>query len=207
MSEGRAPIPRESGIDIPGIFLDDTTELPSRDYSIDQLRGYVDHFPGQFAFVFIDLDGLKEINDELGHKAGDMMLANAAKAVRSATRHHRENLKENDRIAIGGRLGGDEFMLLLPGVTTPEGLEVVSGRLRRTLEGVDISASMGGCVHKPGQSHSELLEAADKLMYEDKQARKQKRFEDRLKAAPRHKRLLYTVGAKAVSRSGIKPPR
>src|SRR5262249_33710722 len=73
------------------------------------------------AVLFFDLDQFKQINDSLGHKAGDELLQLVARRVREALRH-------GDTVA---RLGGDEFVLLLTGLNVPEEAAVVA---RKVLE-------------------------------------------------------------------------
>ncbi|MDB5289937.1 MAG: hypothetical protein JWL69_1178 [Phycisphaerales bacterium] len=72
------------------------------------------------ALVAIDLDHFKQVNDSLGHQAGDALLRQFARRVRS-------RLRESDTLA---RVGGDEFMLILPDVTDRAAVELVAGRLR-----------------------------------------------------------------------------
>lgn len=115
-----------------------------------------------------DLDYLKLINDNMGHKAGDRALTNAAHILK-------ETFRESDIIA---RMGGDEFVVL--GILTPySGIETLTERLNENLKIhntladaplEDISLSFGFAVYDPSQRSSidELLTNADELMYMDK---------------------------------------
>ena len=76
--------------------------------------------PGDMA----DLDGFKQVNDTFGHKAGDLLLANTAKRLRQAMRSE----------DIIGRLGGDEFIVVLPHVATLEFAKQIGLRLAEALQ-------------------------------------------------------------------------
>ncbi|HET7545524.1 MAG TPA: CHASE3 domain-containing protein [Polyangiaceae bacterium] len=123
------------------------------------------------ALIFIDLNGMKRINDELGHDVGDQALCDAAEVLRSA-------LRSSDVVA---RLGGDEFVAFASDFRDTE-LEPLRNRLRklgeqRTIEqarSFRLSMSVGAAWLLPGSvlSLSELLEQADAAMYEQKNARR-----------------------------------
>ncbi len=119
-----------------------------------------------FATMVIDLDYFKEVNDTHGHSIGDAMLAQMATLLT-------EVMREGDTIA---RIGGDEFAVLLPGVTSQAKLQGISDRLLDQLHepmtlghGVDvlISASIGTARHKrlmPEQV-ADALSVADRALY------------------------------------------
>jgi len=121
---------------------------------------------GMYLF-FIDIDGMKRINDTLGHKAGDAVLETFAEALR-------RSFRSSDLIM---RMGGDEFMVLAID-SHPDSRELLVRRLHETLEEVQgrrkmghaISFSMGTVRYDPKAPHSieELVEQADKLMYREK---------------------------------------
>jgi diguanylate cyclase (GGDEF)-like protein len=115
----------------------------------------------------IDLDGLKALNDREGHAAGDAMLRRAAQALRGCVR----------RRDVVARLGGDEYAFLaceiVPGV-----VPAVEERLRKALQGVGVSASIGFALRSSHGTLPDAAEAADRLMYQDKRARKQGREGD-----------------------------
>lgn len=123
----------------------------------------------RIVLLFADLDGFKKINDEYGHKEGDKVLKTVADIFR-------ETFRESDIIA---RVGGDEFVLLglLNSMISPKILE---GRLQENLRLYNergdfpyvISMSIGGVSYDLNKSLSiqELLNKADKLMYEQKQS-------------------------------------
>jgi diguanylate cyclase (GGDEF)-like protein len=123
------------------------------------------------ALLFVDVDGLKKVNDELGHSMGDQLLKEAAEVIR-------ETIRTSD---LAGRLGGDEFCVLLvgdPELHPHRALE----RLRETTAahnqrpGRDflLSLSIGLSAIPPGRSVTleELIDAADEGMYEDKRRKR-----------------------------------
>jgi diguanylate cyclase (GGDEF)-like protein/PAS domain S-box-containing protein len=118
------------------------------------------------AVVFIDLDGLKDINDELGHATGDELLRHAAECLSRLAR-------KNDAV---GRIGGDEFLLVCRDITDPtEALSIaerVSGALHHKVEilaeWVELSASIGFAVSRAGSTSDTLVAEADSAMYESK---------------------------------------
>jgi len=109
--------------------------------------------------LFLDLDGLKELNDSQGHDAGDALLVEAADLLRRLFR-------EQDVLA---RIGGDEFAVFVPGwadvARVVQRLRDAPGRVR---------LSIGAAVFDPADQHTlyELLGQADTAMYDDKRARK-----------------------------------
>jgi len=117
--------------------------------------------------VFVDLDGLKRVNDTRGHAAGDAVLRAVAERLRRAAR----------AADISGRLGGEEFALLLP-ETGAEAAVVLAERLRRDVgalavfhDGVVLrfTCSFGVAQHSPAMERlGHLLGAADKALYQAK---------------------------------------
>ncbi len=119
------------------------------------------HQVGQAAILFVDLDGFKSVNDKLGHEAGDNMLRETARNMRSA-------LREGDLLA---RLGGDEFIAVLTDLTDREAVAEIAERVRSStrcvVEDLAVSASVGVAIHddKFPPVLEELLHAADLAMY------------------------------------------
>jgi diguanylate cyclase (GGDEF)-like protein len=116
--------------------------------------------------LVLDLDGLKQINDRLGHAAGDLLLRSFADRLQRAIR--------GSDLAV--RLGGDEFMVLLPECRAEEVTHVL-GRV----EGLDIDYngekircrfSRGWTDYRPGETPQEFLNRADEALYTDKRAAK-----------------------------------
>lgn len=112
--------------------------------------------------AYFDVDGLKEVNDESGHPAGDRLLLEFVEAVVASVRPY----------DIFARLGGDEFVLLLPATDRREALGVVD-RIRSLLVSRPrpLSVSTGVVTYSsPDDSVRSMLRAADRLMYKAKQA-------------------------------------
>jgi diguanylate cyclase (GGDEF)-like protein len=120
-----------------------------------------------FTIAVLDLDDLKAMNDSFGHQAGDEALSTIGKSVGGL-------LRAQDRVY---RIGGDEFALLLPGVTEREA-KVVVDRLRRAIErrrvaGLALGVSIGLAAFDPAQPDPDLLvQRADTDMYGAKRARR-----------------------------------
>jgi diguanylate cyclase (GGDEF)-like protein/PAS domain S-box-containing protein len=120
--------------------------------------------------IFLDLDEFKPINDRLGHAAGDQVLAAAADRLRLAVRGQ----------DLVGRLGGDEFLAVCPGIDRPQLAVVVAERITRLFaeplmlgdEEVHLKASMGVAWSLNRSTTAERLVArADEAMYEAKRRR------------------------------------
>ena len=120
--------------------------------------------------LLLDLNKFKEVNDTLGHHAGDLLLKEVAARLTGAVRN-------TDTVA---RLGGDEFAVLMPQIHSPEHCSEIARRLLEALEGaaeldgvrVDISGSIGAAVYPVHSgSGAELLKHADIAMYTAKRNR------------------------------------
>jgi Amt family ammonium transporter len=118
--------------------------------------------------LFVDLDRFKEINDSLGHAAGDMVLLGVAERLRSA-------LRPQDTAA---RLGGDEFAVLVENIPTLADLDMVAGRVSQELQqpysiygqSVEVGCSIGVAIAGPDHSEPDsLVRDADYAMYRAKQ--------------------------------------
>jgi diguanylate cyclase (GGDEF)-like protein len=153
-------------------FHDTLTNLPNRallnnhlQLSIDRAKIESSHL---FALLFLDLDRFKNINDSLGHVAGDQMLISTARRLE-------ECLRPVDMVA---RLGGDEFAILLNGVEEHADVIRVAERVQReltrplNLNGHEVytTASMGITLSTNGYEHPEnILRDADTAMYHAKE--------------------------------------
>ncbi len=122
------------------------------------------------AVMFLDLDNFKNVNDSLGHDAGDRLLQAAAQRLVKATR-------PSDTVA---RLGGDEFAILLEGIRSADDVERIATPITAAfnrpllLDGreTDASASIGVACSRPGDDAEQLLRNADIAMYSAKAAGK-----------------------------------
>lgn len=149
-------------------LYDSLTELPNRSLFLDRLEQAfqrASHRGGyEFAVLFIDLDHFKQINDTLGHTAGDELLKLIARRLLDC-------LRPQDTI---GRMGGDEFTVLLDGVHDEKQATRVLERLRKGLNQpfrlgnrrVHATASMGVALSKDGYGDADaILKHADDQMY------------------------------------------
>jgi diguanylate cyclase (GGDEF)-like protein/PAS domain S-box-containing protein len=146
---------------------DALTGLPNRRRMQDVLGSTLRQ--DSVAVLFVDLDGFKPVNDAHGHEAGDELLRQVAHRLSTCVR-------EQDVLA---RVGGDEFVLLMPGVLGSDDAESMAARLRQVaeqpfvIEGseVVIGASVGLHVGAPDEDPDEVLRAADHAMYTAKKSR------------------------------------
>ena len=150
--------------------FDSLTALPNRFLSLDRLSQIlmeVQKNHVKAAVFFLDLDDFKKVNDSLGHEVGDKLLIEAAHRLQQA-------LKKNDTV---GRLGGDEFIVLISSLDDESDALVIADRLLKAfrkpfkLEGRDLilTLSIGIAISpKDGTSASVLLRNADTAMYQAK---------------------------------------
>ena len=145
---------------------DPLTGLPNRELFQQRIEGEMRR-SGGFAVALVDLDRFKEVNDTLGHPAGDQLLREVARRLAGTVR-------AEDTVA---RLGGDEFGMLLPGITDSVEARDLIERVREelsvelVLEGVPLTveASFGIALHPgDGETVEELLTHADAAMYHGK---------------------------------------
>ncbi|GAB4058611.1 EAL domain-containing protein [Catellatospora paridis] len=176
-------------------LYDELTGLPNRSLFLDRLRQAIRQSRRRsgrpFGVLFLDLDGFKVVNDSLGHSAGDRLLKQVAKRIKST-------LRESDTVA---RFGGDEFLVLLDDVTAPHTPAQVAERLHGVLaqpfqlhgQDVVVTASIGITMSSRRYSNAEdLLRDADIAMYSAKSRHK-----------GRHAVFDVAMHAKAVTRLQI----
>ena len=146
--------------------VDPLTQLGNRrtwQRALDDEARRAERYATATTLVVVDLDGLKRINDERGHAAGDACLQRCAEAVRSAARG----------VDVVCRLGGDEFGLLAP-QTGEAGAVRLAVRLRAALSEADVAASIGLATTTDGRM-DEAWQRADADMYDDKRTRAARR--------------------------------
>ncbi|MFN3277623.1 MAG: GGDEF domain-containing protein [Paracoccus hibiscisoli] len=127
-----------------------------------------DDAPQPFALVHLDLDHFKQVNDQLGHQAGDDLLRSVGGVLRSHVR----------KADTAARIGGDEFVLILRGMTSRPALQTLSERIIAAINalsppelvGLSVSASMGVVIWTPGGSAraDDVLAQADRALYMSK---------------------------------------
>jgi diguanylate cyclase (GGDEF)-like protein len=138
----------------------------------EQAAALAERHGSKLALLYLDLDHFKQINDAMGHPAGDALLKALAERLKSAVR----------RADTVGRLGGDEFLFLLTDVTSNDDLADVAFKLLRHIEAADtvkgldigldvgVTASVGIAVYpQDGLDFDSLLKKADIAMYRAKE--------------------------------------
>lgn len=150
--------------------FDPLTDLPNRTLFTDRLHQALTvarRDKNRLALMFIDLDKFKPINDTLGHDVGDLILKEAAQRIQSC-------LRESDTVA---RIGGDEFVVLLPTIETAQDALGVAEKIRASLNqpfrhanhSLSISSSTGIAIYPEHSSDDkQLFKMADIAMYHAK---------------------------------------
>ncbi|MET3999641.1 diguanylate cyclase [Marinobacterium sp. MBR-109] len=149
---------------------DPLTNLPNRNLLLERLEQNIaraERYQQHLSLLYFDLDGFKPVNDKWGHETGDHLLQAIAARLLPL-------LRSADTLA---RIGGDEFVVLLPETVEAEDVQTVSAKLMAKLNEpfelgkatVQISASIGTArFPEDGITASELLQVADRAMYEQK---------------------------------------
>ena len=155
-------------------LYDGLTGLPNRTLLLDRLQQSLARLARRdstVAVLFVDLDGFKPVNDQLGHAAGDRLLIEISQRIASVLRTH----------DTAARYGGDEFVLVCDSVRRPEDAAEIASRvqnlLRRPMEidghDVRINCSVGiATTSSPTADPQQLIRDADAAMYRAKRAGK-----------------------------------
>ncbi len=151
---------------------DTLTALPNRRTVLDRLqrvvqRAVIANAPA--ALLMMDLDGFKQINDDYGHAGGDLVLVTLARVLQDA-------LRPTDLV---GRVGGEEFLAVLPDTGGWESVEI-AGRVRRRVANVVVDSARGAIrttvsvgvtdTARSGHSVEAMLADADRALYDAKRA-------------------------------------
>lgn len=142
------------------------------------------------AVIFVDLDRFKDVNDELGHGAGDELLVLVAKRLLGAVRSE----------DLVGRIGGDEFLVICPGITAAQAMRVATRMADALGQGIKLKAEQVPCRASIGVAWSSdthddadtLVRQADAAMYEAKRS-------------ANRRPVLYTPALAERARSGTGP--
>jgi len=169
------------------IFIDAVAGVFNRrsfdEILLDREIARADRSEQKLALLLVDIDDFKAINDTCGHPVGDRVLREIARLVRDRLRPLVDSV---------ARMGGDEFAVLLPGMSDVDAARRVAERLLESVVGFDfthlgrampdqVSLSIGGAVYNGGSSsgarsrkdpRSQLIENADQALYEAKEAGK-----------------------------------
>ncbi len=157
-------------------YFDHLTGLASRTYYKEHIQTIIktaSHRHEKFAFLFLDLDGFKDVNDSLGHNLGDQLLKVIAQRVQGV-------IRDAD---FAARLGGDEFCILLNDISNDEFVAEIAERCLQKIneplfldhQQIKPRVSIGIAVFpRDGDNEVNLMKAADTAMYVAKQAGKQR---------------------------------
>jgi len=187
---------------------DQLTGLPNRHLISERIEQSVRRarrMRTRMAVVFLDVDSFKNVNDSLGHAAGDRLLMTVARRLESA-------LRDADSI---GRIGGDEFLIVIEQVGAPENVSVVAEKLieelREPIEldgrSVTVSASLGISLYpEDGDNVDALMRNADAAMYSAKeQGRDTFRFySERMTRSAFQRVLLDSALREAIERDELR---
>lgn len=153
---------------------DPLSGLANRAYLVERVRVALEGTSlrgSQGAVVYFDLDGFKLVNDTFGHQAGDEILREVSRRLQTVTRGS----------DLAARVGGDEFVVLVPEIEGEQGAEVLARRILGILsepwtvqaQPVSMGPSVGVVVFPQGGSDPELLlQRADEAMYSVKKTGK-----------------------------------
>lgn len=136
-------------------YRDMLTGLYNRNRYIERLEAYKQVQDQQIGAIYIDLNGLKKVNDEQGHRAGDELIVRAAGTI--------AGIFAEDAY----RVGGDEFVVILLDVSR-EDFARKTEQLRRQMQENDVDASIGGVWQASTENLENLLRRADENMYREK---------------------------------------
>jgi diguanylate cyclase (GGDEF)-like protein/PAS domain S-box-containing protein len=147
-------------------YLDPLTDLGNRRYAEMSLTTSIYQWQTHsipFGVMFVDIDHFKHFNDTYGHRTGDEVLVMVAKSISLSLR----------TIDIAARWGGDEFLLILPGITH-EIAHIISERIRMLIENsiilagnnkLSVTVSIGTTMSQTDDTSDTIVNRADQLMY------------------------------------------
>ena len=206
--------------------FDSLTGLPNRRHLVWRMERAIEHsrrLGHSCAFLMIDLDRFKIINDTLGHAAGDELLMEVAQRLRACVRHS-EQVMEGALEAVGsrahrtleavGRLGGDEFIALLPEIGDERDAQRVADRILEVMrdpvlvggQECFVTASVGIAIYpRDGTSVADLMRNSDVAMFSVKSQGKDASaiYSPQLAVRGREKLELESALHKAIERDEL----
>ncbi|MBV9636301.1 MAG: GGDEF domain-containing protein, partial [Methylobacteriaceae bacterium] len=142
------------------------TKLYNRSFYVDELNRLERKGPAPVTVLIADVNGLKAVNDQLGHAAGDALLRRAGEVLAEAV----------ELPCHAARIGGDEFAVLMPAAGERDGV-VMMERIERLVElnnqfysDTELNLSMGAATSEPGERLEAVIRRADFRMYRAKRA-------------------------------------
>ena len=173
---------------------DKLTNLPNRQHLLDTLAEMTAKRPRKpFALFFVDLDNFKQVNDNAGHDAGDALLQNIGSYLVSAPQKLTVFRPGTGMLNVAARIGGDEFILLIPSISTREAAEAIasdllvgfgSPEIDRYIEKYHVGLSVGVALYPfHSTDYNVLIKYADIAMYHAKHQGKNsfRVYEDEMK--------------------------
>ena len=174
---------KKAELELEGLATHDVlTGLPNRKLLYErlaQILAQAERSGNNVAILFVDLDKFKNINDELGHDAGDIVLIETTRRMISA-------LRKGDTVA---RIGGDEFVIIIPDAETDSTVNIIAQKLIDIIgrdieiekddkkENRNVGASIGISIYpKDGNDIDSLIKTADTAMYEAKKSGRNQYF-------------------------------
>lgn len=147
---------------------DQMTETYSREAGLTYLKDLLiqqENSPLEVSILFLDINALKEVNDNFGHQTGDELIMQVVEAIKESTR-------SDDIIA---RLGGDEFLIILPD-SDRENAKMIKNRIKKDTENrnskkeyvISVSIGMASSSEIESKNNDELINLADHRMYAEK---------------------------------------
>ncbi|MDB5510139.1 MAG: histidine kinase, partial [Hyphomicrobiales bacterium] len=143
------------------------TKLHNRSFYVDELNRLDRKGPQPVTMVMIDLDGLKGVNDQLGHAVGDSLLARLGEVLNGLV----------EKPSNAARIGGDEFAVIMPGCDEQAGKALIQSigqliEINNQFYGEPVlRLSVGAATSEPGERMESLIRRADFEMYEQKRLR------------------------------------
>ena len=137
-------------------YRDMLTQLYNRNKYIDDITLYEHQQIDNIGIVYLDLNGLKKINDTQGHEAGDEFICRAATVLKQVFDNH------------AYRIGGDEFVVLYPDIESSDFQQKIR-ELQELMSQHRVSVSIGSLWNEKTTDFDQMLKEADRLMYQEKE--------------------------------------